>query len=139
MINYLNNIYIQACDPAGPGFDYYNVEVTRNPQDAAKNVQCIHTSSNMGTAVYNCHQNWRMGVCGSYQIGGRDWSYLNCELYQICTTPKAIGSHGLCNDLYINAFEVDFVANNSYNCPSYRKVKNLPTKFKMGYMETRKS
>lgn len=131
--------YKLACEPAAPGFDYYNSEVAKNPQDAAKNVQCIHTSNNFGTAVYNCHQNWRMGVCGAYQIGGRDWSLLYCELYKICQTPKAIGSHSLCHDMYINAFEVDFLANNIYLCPSYRAAKNLPTKFKMGYMETRKS
>ncbi|CAO1410455.1 unnamed protein product [Diamesa serratosioi] len=130
---------IDVCDSAGPGFDYYNYEVPKNPQDAAKNVQCIHTTSNFGTAVYNCHQDWRMGVCGAYQIGGLDWSYLYCELYNICSTPRAIGSHGLCNDFYINAFEVDFVSDNCYNCPSYRTATNLPVKFKMGYMETRKS
>lgn len=80
-----------------------------------------------------------MGVCGVYQIGGRDWSYLYCELYNICQTPRAIGSHGLCNELYINAFEVDYVARNHHLCPSYRAANNLPPNFKMGYMEKRKS
>lgn len=80
-----------------------------------------------------------MGVCGVYQLGGNDWSLLYCELYKICSVPKAIGSHSLCNVLYINAFEVDYVANNYYSCPTYRAAANLPPKFKMGYMENRKS
>ena len=80
-----------------------------------------------------------MGVCGVYQLGGNDWSLLYCELYKICSVPKAIGSHSLCNVLYINAFEVDYLANNYYSCPTYRAAANLPPKFKMGYMENRKS
>lgn len=46
---------IYACDPVGPGFSYYS----KNPQKAAKFVQCINTSNDKGTTVYNCHQNWR--------------------------------------------------------------------------------
>jgi hypothetical protein len=36
-----------VCDPAGVGFD--NPFVRLNPKSAAKNVQCIHTSSDKGT------------------------------------------------------------------------------------------
>lgn len=46
---------IFACDPARPGFDFY----LKNPQNAAHFVQCINTSIDKGTNVYNCHQNWR--------------------------------------------------------------------------------
>lgn len=45
-------------------------------------------------------------------------------------------SHPLCNDFYISAFENAFVANNAENCRGVSK--NLPTNFRMGYMETRK-
>lgn len=46
---------IFACDPAGPGFSYYS----KNPEKAADFVQCINTSNDKGTTVYNCDQNWR--------------------------------------------------------------------------------
>lgn len=46
---------IFACDPAGPGFS----PLSKNPQKAAKFVQCINTSQTKGTTIYNCHQNWR--------------------------------------------------------------------------------
>lgn len=46
---------IFACDPARPGFELY----MKNPQYAANFVQCINTSIDKGTNVYNCHQNWR--------------------------------------------------------------------------------
>lgn len=46
---------IYACDPAGPGFQNYN----KDPRKAANFVQCIHTSSDKGTTVYDCDQNWR--------------------------------------------------------------------------------
>lgn len=46
-------LLLPACDMAGPGFDFvYN----RDPKDAAKNVQCIHTSISAGTIIRNCHQ-----------------------------------------------------------------------------------
>lgn len=46
---------IYACDPAGPAFQHYS----RDPLEAANFVQCINTSTDKGTHVYNCHQNWR--------------------------------------------------------------------------------
>lgn len=70
---------IDACDPAGPGFD--EVITTVDPKLAAKRVNCINTSGNAGTIIYNCHINFRMGVCGKRQLAsGR----------------KPMASHGLC-------------------------------------------
>lgn len=46
---------IYACDPAGPGFFYYR----KDPKKSANFVQCINTSKDKGTTIYNCHQNWR--------------------------------------------------------------------------------
>ena len=77
-INYILFL-LKACDPAGPGFDpVYRLD----PKRAANFIQCIHTSNTYGTKVYNCHQDWRMGVCGHKQIGAGPFPY---------------GSHGLCN------------------------------------------
>lgn len=108
-----------VCDPAGPGF--YHKRVT-DPKKAAKNVQCINTSVDFGTHVYNCHQNWRMGTCGIMQPG----------------TNNAANNHGLCPYLYTSAFENNFYAVNTSLCLSSRVAK-IPPKFKMGYMENRKS
>lgn len=47
---------IWSCDPAGPGFFYY----FKDPKNAANFVQCINTSKDKGTSIYNCHQNWRL-------------------------------------------------------------------------------
>lgn len=52
---------IDACDAAGPGFYLYDSDKINNAKNAAKNVQCIHTSLDCGTSVRNCHQNWIMG------------------------------------------------------------------------------
>lgn len=70
---------IHACDPPGPGFDH--VLRKADPKSAAKNVHCINTSVDKGTNFYNCHINFRMGVCGKKQIGAGK---------------KPFGSHGLC-------------------------------------------
>jgi hypothetical protein len=51
---------------AGPGFDA-TFRKTPDPTLAAKNVQCIHTSSDKGTSSRNCCQNWNMGDCGKRQ------------------------------------------------------------------------
>lgn len=71
--------HIQVCDPAGPAFD--NDGRTIDPKLAAKFVYCINTSAEYGTNIYNCHINFRMGVCGHRQIGAKR---------------KPCGSHGLC-------------------------------------------
>jgi predicted esterase len=54
---------IFACDPASSSFENYDTDMKK----AAKFVQCIHTSNTLGTSVYDCHQNWRMGKCGESQ------------------------------------------------------------------------
>lgn len=71
--------HIQVCDPAGPGFD--GDGRTIDPKLAAKFVYCINTSAEYGTQNYNCHINFRMGICGHRQIGA---------------ARKPCGSHGLC-------------------------------------------
>ena len=111
----------KVCDPAGPGFDY--VQTTRDPKLSAKNVQCIDTSTDKGTSVYNCHQNWRMGLCGIYQIG---------------STSPPLMSHGLCPYFYTSAFQNDFNYLNSTTCSNPRPALNLPLNYKMGYMEMRR-
>lgn len=98
----------------GPGFD-----MNEDPTPAAKNVACIDTSSDKGTTIYNCHQNFRMGVCG--------WS-------QAAAGAPPMGSHGLCPYLYTLAFNTSYVPNNSYySCTSTRLMKNLTNDVRMGY------
>jgi len=71
--------HIQVCDPAGPGFDGDAKSV--DPKLSAKFVYCINTSTEYGTHFYNCHINFRMGICGHLQIGA---------------TVRPCRSHGLC-------------------------------------------
>lgn len=92
--------------------------MTVDPKPAAKNVACINTSSDKGTVVYNCHQNFRMGVCG---------------FAQVAAGPYPLGSHGLCPYIYLSAFDNDFVANNVHACYSDRSVKSPSKDVKMGY------
>lgn len=49
-----------ACDSADPGFLLY--DLLFDSKLAAQNVQCIHTSIDAGTSIYNCHQDWLMGL-----------------------------------------------------------------------------
>lgn len=60
------------CDPTGPLFDH---SYTKDPKLSANNVQCIHTTVNYGTSIYNCHQDWRMGNCGISQPGAPQFLY----------------------------------------------------------------
>lgn len=110
---------IDACDPAGPPFDY-NIR-TADPAKAAKHVACINTSWDKGTRYHNCHQNFLMGLCGRSQIAAG---------------PYPLGSHGLCPHFYNSAFEHNFTANNFYQCASRRPAKNMSEDFKMGYEKT---
>ncbi|CAG9808811.1 unnamed protein product [Chironomus riparius] len=113
---------MDLCDPAGPGFV---LAFELRPTFAAKNVQCIHTSSAKGTMKRNCHQDWLMGKCGRSQDAAGIF-------------PR--GSHGLCPKFYNSAFTNNFYATeNMYRCPSRRVAVNVPKNFKMGYMETRKN
>lgn len=109
-----------VCDMAGPGFDVLGVVDHRA---AAQNVQCIHTSYDKGTRLYNCHQNFRMGNCGLSQIGAKE---------------PPFGSHGLCTYMYVNAFENDFFAvDKPSKCTSKNPAKEVPTHYRMGYQENR--
>lgn len=99
---------------SGPGFDMYV-----DPTPAAKNVQCIDTSIDKGTYVYNCHQNFRMGYCGYSQPAAGSYP---------------VGSHGLCPYFYNLAFTHDFVSNNYYDCYSSREIINPPSNVKMGFL-----
>lgn len=118
---------------AGPGFDFIS---TRDPKEAAMNVQCIHTSI-AGTIERKCHQNWLMGNCGKYQDGGDDLQVAYCTIMGNCST-NPILSHSLCPFFYNSAFTHDFTVDKKSSCLSTRMAKNLPDNFKMGYMETRR-
>lgn len=123
-----------ACDMAGPGFDFI---YKKDPKRAAKNVQCIHTSINLGTMERKCHQDWLMGHCGITQDAGHDVGAAICLVTRNCP-PAIITNHSLCPIFYNAAFKNDFKANTRMNCASNRMAKNLPADFKMGFMETRK-
>lgn len=107
---------IDACDPAGPGFDGF--PGTAAPKSAAKHVQCINTSIDKGTSIYNCHQNFRMGRCGVVQPGSTVY-------------PKR--HHGLCPYFYNSAFINDFIPNRDNDCRSRREPENIPSNLKMGF------
>lgn len=57
--SWVKKVFLIACDSAGPGFLIY--DIFNDPKNAAKNVQCIHTTILIGTAIYKCHQDWLMG------------------------------------------------------------------------------
>lgn len=123
------------------GYFLYDLNRAHDPKKAAKNVQCIHTSVDLGTWNYNCHQDWLMGRCGIIQPAADPEKYLKWILGLIGLRPKTEkpkANHSLCNEFYINAFENDFLADNHYNCARVLKTESLPPKFKMGYMEMRR-
>lgn len=106
---------------------------------AAKNVQCIHTSSLAGTTLRQCHQDWMMGKCGKEQPAQNWFKWLYCKTTHSCDT-SLHESHGLCPLFYNSAFKNDFIADNSvHKCSSDREPTEVPKNFKMGYMEMRKS
>lgn len=111
---------MDLCDPAGPGFDFF--ETTTGPTQAAKNVQCIHTTNLLGTGVYNCDHDWRMGNdCGF----GQTWD--------------GERSHNICNDYYNAAFDRDFLPLAKSDCPSAMPIditRPECSKAKMGYFRT---
>jgi pimeloyl-ACP methyl ester carboxylesterase len=115
---------IVACDPAGPGFDL--IRATVDFKDAAQNVECIHTSINLGTVHTTlCHQNWRMGDCGMQQEAAGSLEFR---------------SHGLCPLFYNSAFKHDFLAiEKPQQCKATHSATYWPEKFKLGYTERRKS
>jgi hypothetical protein len=131
-----SNLFL-VCDPAGPGFDF--IPSTKHPQKAAKNVACIHTSVIVGTIQRLCHQDWMMGNCGRDQPASDFLNWTFCSASPTCDS-SLYESHGLCPHFYTSAFENDFVDDNSvYKCGSERKSKKKIDRFKMGYMESRKS
>ncbi|XP_053674282.1 uncharacterized protein LOC128724584 [Anopheles nili] len=106
---------IDACDPPGIGFDSNATHNSLSVMDAAVEVQCIHTSSNIGTLQRVCHKDWLMGYCGWLQFGFKS-------------------SHELCPDYYNAAFSYNFPATiNPYLCPTTRAALLWPPGFKMGY------
>lgn len=125
------------CEPAGPGFDFKSS--TMNPQNAAKNVACVHTSTFAGTSQRLCHQDWLMGRCGNYQPASNIWKLFYCVSTKQCN-PSFYYSHGLCPNFYTSAFKNDFFADTkTKKCGSKREPTEIPPGFKMGYMESRKS
>jgi hypothetical protein len=94
---------IDALEPAGPSFDYSAI-LTRNMTNAAKMVQCVHTSGDYGTNIRNtCTRNWIMGNCGRTQAAMKDI--------------VGFRNHGLVMQFYNSAFYNNFVANpNKYIC-----------------------
>lgn len=120
----LSDIIFIVCEPAGPGFDGDQKYREKCPTEAAKNVQCIHTSDNYGTNVRKCHQNWNMGRCGKSQDAAGPY-------------PK--GSHGLCPYIFNSAFKHDFLAMpNKQGCETKRLAPAWPKGFRMGYFMDRK-
>ncbi|KAL9704866.1 hypothetical protein quinque_008384 [Culex quinquefasciatus] len=118
---------IDTCDMAGPGFDKDRFFKNVNFRYAAKNVQCIHTSTDKGTKLMNkCHQDWRMGQCG---------------FKQPAAGKPPFGSHGLCPIFYNLAFTVDFLAESKPSeCNLLRDpFAAYPIGYKMGYTENRKA
>ncbi|XP_049292163.1 uncharacterized protein LOC125768482 [Anopheles funestus] len=117
---------IDTCDMAGPGFDSDRAFKQMDFRNAAKNVQCVHTSIDKGTKFPNkCHQNWRMGQCG---------------LRQAAAGPPPLGSHGLCPVFYNLAFKYQFLAQpKPPECLSLSEMATYPRNYRMGYMEERKS
>uniref|UniRef100_A0A182QI02 Lipase domain-containing protein n=1 Tax=Anopheles farauti TaxID=69004 RepID=A0A182QI02_9DIPT len=108
---------IDACDPVGIGFDLNSTYTALSVMDSATEVQCIHTSGDIGTLRRVCHKDWCMGYCG--------WLQFAAGLKT---------SHGLCPDFYNAAFSVNFNAiSNPYWCPTTRAVSSWPAGFKMGY------
>lgn len=124
----MNSSITLVCDPARPFFDNGNGRRRFNlvdPRYAAKNVLCIHTSSDKGTLTRNCHIDWVMGKCGKEQVAASDPPY---------------GSHGLCPHFYNSAFDNNFFAiDKPFECLSNREALKLPMGFKMGYLENRTS
>ncbi|XP_055538864.1 uncharacterized protein LOC129726178 [Wyeomyia smithii] len=117
---------IDTCDMAGVGFDQDRFFKGIHFRKAAKNVQCIHTSTDKGTKLMDkCHQDWRMGQCG---------------FRQPAASKPPLGSHGLCPVFYNLAFKVKFLAEEKpQECSILREpTASYPKGYQMGYLEKRK-
>lgn len=129
--------YHKACEPAGPGF-YPNAayQARGSPKLAAKNVQAIHTSTNLGTLERDSHQDWLMGNCGSDQPGAP--YYVKVPLI-IFSFGLVHNNHIMCPTFYVNAFDNNFPADPSPNCVSGgRDVSPVPSNYFMGYRQPNK-
>lgn len=85
---------IDTCDPPRPGFNLSSEQLI-HAKDAAKEVQCIHTSRDVGTPYRFCQWDWSMGICGWVQPAA--WFF-----------PPS--SHMFCPEYYNSAFRNDFKA-----------------------------
>lgn len=122
IISFVCNISAMIFNLTGPGFD--GSHRAKDPKLGAKNVACINTSNDKGTSHYNCHQNFRMGVCGHWQIANG---------------PRPLGSHGLCPYFYNISFDYKFEPNNYFNCWSeLGRMANLTSSadIRLGYLGT---
>lgn len=81
---------LDACEPAGP---YFTVLANIHATDSAKEVQCVHTSTDYGTPYRYCQKDVLLGNCGITQVSA--------------TSPPKM-SHGMCPYLYNSTFENDF-------------------------------
>ncbi|XP_055589193.1 uncharacterized protein LOC129741478 [Uranotaenia lowii] len=110
---------VDACEPAGPGFDSNLTYGSLEKKSSAKAVQCIFTSLVFSTVNRNCHINWQMGICGISQPAAR-------------VAPES--DHGLCPYFYNSAFDNKFVPmKKPIYCPSTKAVGSWPQTFRMGY------
>ncbi|XP_037947671.1 uncharacterized protein LOC119679401 isoform X2 [Teleopsis dalmanni] len=111
---------IDTCDMAGPGFDLFN---NFDHTIGAELVQCLHSSRDKGTAFYTCHQNVRLGKCGYTQAA--------------VISQNRFSNHGLCVQIYINAFDYPFYAicNGQKLCGTTSAAVNIPRGYTIGYKE----
>lgn len=124
----------KACDPAGPLF-YPNLifQALGAPSAAAKNVQTIHTSTDLGTLERNSHQDWLMGHCGSSQPGAP------VEVTVVSGGKAVPNNHIMCPTFYVNAFDNIFAAAPNDGCGiSLRDVSPVPSNYSMGYTQPNK-
>ena len=138
-----------ACEPAGPGFQGNPDIKKRGPAYlAAKNVQCIHTSTTAGTSEIDCHQNWLMGNCGVSQstalkarYGNLSGNYLAGLLSAVPLDPEVAAlNHNACTSFYNSAFENDFPAVDNHCCAkNKRNAKPVPQNYLMGYNKPNQS
>lgn len=124
----------EACEPAGPGF-YPNqaYQDLGSPKLGAKNVQAIHTSTDLGTTERDSHQDWLMGKCGADQPGAP------FQVTLLSGGQLVHNNHLMCPTLYVDAFDNNFPAAASPNCDNEgRDVSPVPTNYFMGYKQPNK-
>jgi hypothetical protein len=90
-------------DPAGPLIDN-NIFLYRNISNAARFSQCIHTSWDYGTRIWNqCTRNWILGNCGYSQPGTNN--------------TNGFSNHQFAMQYYVSSFNNPFIAEeNQYRC-----------------------